>query len=776
MATLQQTLRGLPQADDQLTRGPGGVLQKKKPTLQQAAQQAGVQAPPTTPLGAEMIGASPDAAKMAGTPQSLQTALRTKQFNRAATAEEQEAMTKSPELQKLGGLGDRVQQMVDTQAAKFAPPKPTTAAGGTTTTTQPAVSDVTAGVAKTYGTTDLAPITADLEIVRNNPNSQAAMDAMVRINKHLGRDINTVMDPTEFNKLYQSSQEAISGAVKEAVIDPTTIKLTDFLGKDKLDYDTATLAGLLNVTEQELSGYSVQQLQDKLKEEVDKEYSRTKELEQMATSPLGAGQAERQLAREAARELSTTGVRASESQMQNLLAEVSKADQVQFLGKSGTVSELLSDDNVSAVIKEIVESPADSDIRKQMASDPASKPLYDFITRNENALKVAASKIQTGATSFKTLQEENKKTIEALGISADLAGKLAPDTAGLRSTKIDTKAIPIFDYLTSVPPENKQIVSDQLDAAVSSNLVSSDELKGLTKDELTALGIGKVDGNWDKLLKTRTNRKNFENAGSPEEQLKHLSGTGVTIPQATRAMADADTLKKLGLPITVDFSAYDVNGDGKPDWDKLDQVYNKFNPPQSLKDAAKSVNSTVTKPLTIPSMSKDTLNNTYLTTDQARAVEALYKDPNKQIPIDPIIITIVSSKQGTAGRLNAEISKPGRTTKEALGRSTNNSARDASVYQPDRSNAFIAEANKGQMTDKAVVKQKASEWVTSLDWPRSGAGPQQQVESSTLVTIYKDLKRNGLLTEDAERRVREKLVATTDPKWRAGYDADLRAM
>jgi len=83
MATLQQTLRGLPKADDQLTRGPGGVLQRT-PTLQQATKQTGVAVGPTTPLAAQLMGAGPQAAKMAGTPQQMQatldTALRTKQY------------------------------------------------------------------------------------------------------------------------------------------------------------------------------------------------------------------------------------------------------------------------------------------------------------------------------------------------------------------------------------------------------------------------------------------------------------------------------------------------------------------------------------------------------------------------------------------------------------------------------------------------------------------------------------------------------------------------
>ena len=491
MATLQQTLRGLPEADTQLTRGPGGVLQQKK-TLQQATQQAGLSAAPTTPMMAQGLGASPDAAKMAGTPQQmnaalkqaaepvqLQTALRRQQPRTQVSAQEQGRLQKSAEMQGLGGLGDRVTNFIDTEMQKLA-------------TAPVEVKAATTFEGKDVSGLNLAP---DLEILRKNPNDT---EAMVRVQGALGMDASKQLTADQINSLYESTSQSVGTAAASQIQNELTI--SDLISDPKFGYDMASLSGLLGVPEADLANYSVNQLSDKINEIASTEFGQTAQMQQQASSPF-AGVAEREMARQAGQELSTTGIAAAEAGVQRLADTLERADTVSFAGTNLPVSELLKDETISSVIKDYLESPEGSDIRKEL--DSTEPALSKFITEHAATLSKAAAALGESATSFSQIQKDNKKLqTEPFGgieLNSDLMKQIIPDWGKLFSNKIDPSTIPLFSYAKSLSPKEAKIIANELNTAYENDPAIAQEISQLSAEQLSTLGIGKKNSNWEQM-------------------------------------------------------------------------------------------------------------------------------------------------------------------------------------------------------------------------------------------------------------------------------------
>lgn len=528
MATLQQTLRGLPKADDQLTRGPGGVLQRSS-TLKQATQQAGLAAAPTTPMAAQMTGASAQAAKMAGTPQqvqaalqqateqpTLQTALRQKQYGRGITEAEAGVMSKSADMQALGGLGDRVTKMVSNELGK-------------------------AGTAKDVDlSADLAKIREEF---KKDPTgkSQAAMDAMLRI-------VQSGQSLDKIQQLVPEAAVAIADIAAKTIVDPTTVKAAQFL--PELGYTAESLAELLKVTPEEVQGYSLSQLQNKVNQAVSEEFTATQQLEQQAVSPL-VGAAERGLAREAARELSATGVRASEADMQRLADEISTAHLVSF--PPGTsprpVDEILADDEISAIVKDIVESPEGSQLRKDIEAQ--APDFYNFIKRNETILKEASAGLDTSTTEFKAIQTFNKSLFGDLSEKA--IATYAPGATGFKSTRLTAADVPILTYRASLSDTERKLADNEFNKIEASNPDMAKEISTLSADQLATLGIGKKGSNYDKMISY--NQKVDEVATTPDENedsiVSSIYADAGSVEAANQTINNNNAMVALGYPSTV---------------------------------------------------------------------------------------------------------------------------------------------------------------------------------------------------------------------------------
>lgn len=509
MASLSDTLKNRRQG--QLKRGPGGQLTQETPEeLQSLAGQAGLQAPPITPLGTAIIGANKDQQKMAGTPaqkqaalslaaqpveQGLSGAVRRMQARSQMTGEEQQQKEKSQDMMNLGSLGDRVTSFIDSQRQKLQ----TQAQAPTTQTNALGVTS-----ASTFQGKDVSSIKSKLDQFRKEPNNQ---QLLLEINQALGYNINTQLSPEQVNDLYESAVDTITRGGAGIIDNDLTVQ--DLLDTGNLGYTPEELSQLLGKPANQISNLSVGQLRSEIERVGQEEFSRTQELEQQAQSGT-LGLAERQLARQAGREMSATGIRATEADYSNMEQQIQNADMVQFGGKEYKVDELLQDETISNIIKDYMEAAPGSPIREQV--DKLEPALKQFIEKNSAVLQEASAAMQAGAQEFRAIQEANKgltRFADGLQISPELAAKVIPGYGQLSAARIDRAAVPFLAAMDSVP--NQAAAINQISELEQSfGDTFTDQLAGLTKQEILTLKPGKSDGPLEKWATTQELRQRVE--------------------------------------------------------------------------------------------------------------------------------------------------------------------------------------------------------------------------------------------------------------------------
>lgn len=520
-----------------LVRGPGGVLSEEAPEgVQSLADSAGLSAPPTTPLGQGMIGANADQQKMAGTPQQKQAALqisqqpdqtlsgamRRGQVRTEQTAQEQALTQKSENLKNLGSLGDRVSDFMQAQRQALQQKAAAEA---------PGVDVATAGE---FQGKDLAslqverpgegegaePVQVSLKDVlgelRKDPSN---MQLQLEVNKALGYDINRQLSPEQINDLYQSAVEAISAGGAGAVDD--NLNVDDLIASGQFGYEAPELANLLGVPEEQIGSMTVGQIRQTIDRLQQEEYSKAAELEQKAVSgQLGA--AERQLARQQARETSATGIRSTEADVANLEKQIEDADLVSFGGKQYRVDELLQDSTLSNLITEYMQSGPDSEIRQRI--DANEPELKAFIDKNQNLLADAATALSGGATGFQEIQTFNTglAQIGSNKLDPNLAKELIPGYGELQASKVDVASNPFLSYSTSLDPNKATNLSSEINAQFSKNPDLGKELGELTPEDLAKLDIAGGGRRWEDYKTMQRQHQEAMAAQSPDDLINQL--------------------------------------------------------------------------------------------------------------------------------------------------------------------------------------------------------------------------------------------------------------
>lgn len=557
MATLSEALRK--NRSGQTVRGVGGQLNQETPEeVQTLAGQAGLQAPPITPLGTAIIGGNPDQTKMAGTPaqkeaalslslqpqQTLSGALRQQQVRTQQTGAEQQQTQKNTDMQNLGNLGDRVTQFIDTQRQLLEE--------------QQAPVDVAAQTQ--FQGQDISSLKDTLAALRADPNN---MQLQLEVNKALGRNINTTLSPDEVNKLYEDSVASIARGGAANVDDSLTV--SDLVSQGEFGYDAAEIAQLLGIPEQQAATLTVGQLRNEIQRVGDQEFSNTQRLEQQAQSGL-LGQAERGLARQAAREASATGVRATEADYSNLEQQIQNADQVTFAGKSMNVEELLKDETISKLITDYLQAPEGSPERA--AIDNNEPGLKSFIERNKAILEDASQKLGTGATGFTGIQEKNTQ-VGTLNnnLSTDIAKALIPGFGELAAQELDPNSVPVLAAAQSLPPDQQRAYGSNINAMATRLPESLEEMKGLDAGDISKLGFQDPQGRWSNYMNTTDRYNEIQNAGNDWGSISEIAfNVGKIDPAKLQTdVRNNNALRALGFGGSGSFGVVDADGDGRID-------------------------------------------------------------------------------------------------------------------------------------------------------------------------------------------------------------------
>lgn len=551
-------------------RANGTLADTSDEELQNLTKSAGLQAAPITPLGATMIGANPQVAKMAGTPQqkdaslaqsampnpqnNLSDVLRRQQARNQATGQEQQSIQKSDEMRNLGQLGDRVSQFIDAQRQKL------TDQAGQVKERQ------VADTLQAASGQDLGQLKEDLKAFQANPND---MNTLLRINTALGRNTNSVLDPKEVDSLYKSTVDTIASQGAANIDD--SLQVEDLIGLSTFGYDLPTLSGLLNVDQNQLSKMTVGQLRNEINRVGTEEFNKTNQLEQQATSNQ-LGQAERGLARQSTREASATGTRASEADYTNLEHSIANADQVQFGGQSYKVDDLLKDDTISGIINDYLNSGEGSEARNRI--DKTEPGLSSFINKNQAVLQDAATKMQAGAQSFKDIQEYNRNLSQNLfgGRKLDdrIMSQIAPNSNQLQAGKTDINAVQgrgLLQYVSQLPPDQAAQIADQLNTAIQDNPKLAEQLPGMSPQQWAELGIGQPNSKWSQYVNKVKEAIDIRNMdlSTPEKAVGQLYSDVSDINEVNKRIQQSRIQKLLGFDSGNVNAVGDTNQDGKID-------------------------------------------------------------------------------------------------------------------------------------------------------------------------------------------------------------------
>ena len=203
-----------------------------------------------------------------------------------------------------------------------------------------------------------------------------------------------------------------------------TVSLSDFKEEDWQAFGLtgpSDLVGLLGITKAEASELTVGELQEKVNALLQADYDRVEELTRVANDPFYPENL-RKAAQAELRDLSSVGVMATESDFEKLNEAVQSADEIEVAGKTYTVDELLSDEQLTVLISAYLEDP-ESDFSKELARDLPE--LEAFITENKVALEAAMKYLDESIQEkIATAKKNDAANIYAPkeGVKVDLSG------------------------------------------------------------------------------------------------------------------------------------------------------------------------------------------------------------------------------------------------------------------------------------------------------------------------------------------------------------------
>lgn len=439
---------------------------------EELARQQGMDAAPTSPLGARGLGASQDVAKMAGTGEQVRASLRETLKERTMTKDvmgEAERGTErarfdvariQTQMQTLTGLGSldnriaeqirqnllkvtdgAIKNTIDPEAVRTALSK-----GGTVQVSneqvQAAVTQLSEIQSKTLTAAEVSKALNLLGIsssITETTESLAQKLAQTGVFKQATvQDIKALMDQT------------IEGQSK--------LKIKE-LG-DKAGIDKQGVANILDIKLDVLDEWTLEEVKAALQAYSSQSFANVDELRDVLASPA-ASQSQKDFARKRLAELGAVGVTSLEEKAGDLQRQMEEGDTVKFGNRQVRVSELLTDPELKAVISNALATPEGlADLEKSDAE------LATWVKANQAKLVDIRAEIAKGTEAYVTLQTEYNTLLKDM--PADVLDKLTPNWR-------DAKTIPVAEWVASLPPAVQNIVNEK-DAglrAVKSSIMST---------------------------------------------------------------------------------------------------------------------------------------------------------------------------------------------------------------------------------------------------------------------------------------------------------------
>lgn len=457
-----------------------GVLQYEEDTsITGATEASGLPVPPSTPAGAAAAGASPDAAKMAGTPAQKQTV-----FNAAAAPQGQtlqDATRYTPSQEQQQAL--QQQQVATTQKAKRLEQL---------SQIKPAVQQAGVQAVQTVaGAQGSAPQVQATALASLPPEQQATIQQLMNdyiqnrnqvALQELSRAYGSIPEVSNFLRPFGDEIAAAGAAATQAAVG-TQLSFDELQANG---IDAAELAADLGIPVEALQGMTIPAIQQLAQQKQAEEFSRIKSLQAEMINP-NTSPARLQQIRQELTNLGVAGVAGAEHAVRELNKDLASADAVTVAGRQMTTQEMLSDDGLSEIIRDAVRD------EKFMAELQKMEPaLAEWINSRKDSLVSLVADMKQQAADFGEVQ----KDFEA-------AAKLPTGTASEALIKAVT-GLEDTSFLTAdeVAAAKASLASSGLVAAASANkeilsLVNTfpewaTTLKDMTQEEIeTAYTYGK---------------------------------------------------------------------------------------------------------------------------------------------------------------------------------------------------------------------------------------------------------------------------------------------
>lgn len=407
MANLQQTIRT-------------GSGQLETVSGLDSSMQSGLQAPPTSPLSTSVLpGTNPDVAKMAGTPNQKSNALRLSiqgqdnlgtrqretQNRTTATTGEQQQLSLSDQLSKMGGLSARVPTMVANLVSQ----------ASATGTQNPAEVNLTAD----------AGINASVKAILQNPTDY---DSAKLLAAQFGLPAPTDLPSmTAFQKALEGKIPGFAEAAAAVGLQgaQSALKLSDTDWQSLGFTDVSQAAQLLGLPPDQLAGMNISQIVDAIHTEVYKDFTDVNNWQQRANDPT-LGATERAEARGQLRDMGAVGVTAATAGVDKLADDLQAAKQVEINGQQIPIQNLLDSEYVSGLAKTYIEGT--DEFRAQFTKNEPD--LAKFFDEYKDIISTTVKNVDVGMQNYANLQMDNAalaKTSTGSSLSADIMTSIFPD-------------------------------------------------------------------------------------------------------------------------------------------------------------------------------------------------------------------------------------------------------------------------------------------------------------------------------------------------------------
>lgn len=450
----------------------GQLVEDDSPTLKDKVDQFDLNQTPTSPFGAASVGASPDSAKMAGTPaqklpvlkeavqkeQTLAGQTRLQQPMQAQPADQQ-AQQKASQLKQLGTLSNRVQSKIEGMLQQ---------AGQTAPQGQLQASDQALQLAMGLTPEQAAAQQPQLTQIKDKiaAYTAAPTEASLKELVDLGMPKAQVYQLTG---LLETGEQATGRTIAEATANE--LKLSDI---DVTEMGFGSLDDISQLLGQDASQMTVPQLQESVQKLQQAEFDKIEELRAQAAA-LPVSSARYQIIKRQLRELGDVGTTGTEQAATEAVKQIDMADTVTVGDQQFKVADLLKDDTISDVIQSYLAAPPER--KDKMLPPEKFGQLRQWIENNQAALGIASSAAQAQQKAFETANTEwqafsadtgiNPEALTALGIPYDPTATVTSDQLAATKATFDATAIGQLakdpanvPLMAAVTPDNAAMIKE----------------------------------------------------------------------------------------------------------------------------------------------------------------------------------------------------------------------------------------------------------------------------------------------------------------------------